>query len=72
MGSLNSNAKQTLRTNQRELDAHGDNTMLKHMLKITSLIKTIGRLPNTILSTQLKQADQKMHGAASAATATNQ
>ena len=65
------NAKQTLRTNQRELDAHGDNTMLKHMFKITSLIKTIGRLPNTILSTQLNKSDQQLHGAASVVTATN-
>ena len=69
-GITHSNTKQTLRTSQRELDAHGDNTMLKHMFKITSLIKTIGRLPNTILSTQLKQSDQQMHGAASVATTT--
>ena len=69
-GITHSNTKQTLRTSQRELDAHGDNTMHKHMFKITSLMKTISRLPNSILSKQLKQSDQSMHGATSVATAT--
>ena len=70
-GITHSNTKQMLRTSQRELDAHGDYTMLKHMFKITSLIKTIGRLPNTILSTQLKQSDQQTHGVTSVVTAIN-
>ena len=69
-GITHSNTKQTLRTSQRELDAHGDNTMRKHMFKITSFTKTISRLPIAVLSTRTKQSDQQMHGAESVATAT--
>ena len=69
-GITHLNTKQTLRTSQRELDAHGDNTMHKHMFKITSLMKTISRLPIAVLSMRTKQSDQQMHGVESVATAT--